>query len=78
MSLVHTLLFMLRQEQDMKLAVSCLKSLENSPYKTIVIYNQGNLDNNNLENFLKAFITSLDLFDTGNTLPPLSALVLRL
>jgi len=55
MSLVHTLLFMLRQEQDMKFAVNCLRSLENSTYKTIVIYNQGNLSNDNLENFLKTF-----------------------
>ena len=53
MSLVHTLLFMLRQGQDMKFALSCLKSLEKSTYKTIVIYNQGDLTNDNLKNFLK-------------------------
>ena len=53
MSLVHTLLFMLRQGQDMKFALSCLRSLEKSTYKTIVVYNQGNLTNENLKNFFK-------------------------
>jgi len=44
---------MLRQGQDMKFALSCLKSLEKSTYKTIVVYNQGDLTNDNLKNFLQ-------------------------
>lgn len=55
MKLVHTLLFLLRQENDRKLAYQCLHSLENSTYQTVVIYNQGDLGNEELKNFLKPF-----------------------
>lgn len=61
MSLVHTLLFMFRQEralEDMILAVNCLKSLEKSSYKTLVIYNQGSMSNEALKT-----ITSISQLD---------------
>ena len=58
MKLVHTLLFMLtqdRMQQDLQLATKCLKSLENSTYKTVVIYNQGDMSNDLLEAFVAPF-----------------------
>ncbi len=64
MKLVHTLLFMIMQGQDMKFAFNCLKSLENSTYKTVVVYNQGNWSNEHLEIFLKPF--KLDCHIIGN------------
>lgn len=61
MSLVHTLLFLFRRDreaEDGSLAANCLKSLENSSYKTVVIYNQGELSNDELKAFVSPF--SLD------------------
>jgi len=42
-------------EADLARAHACLKSLEKSTFKTIVIYNQGFWDNNRLEDYLKSF-----------------------
>lgn len=58
MKLVHTLLFMLRENmlpQDIALADRCLKSLEKSTYTTIIIYNQGCWPNERLKAYLKKF-----------------------
>ncbi len=60
MSLVHTLLFMFRHKyamEDTQLASNCLKSLELSSYKTVVIYNQGEMSNE----ALKVFVAPFDL-----------------
>ena len=58
MRLVHTLLFLLREnsfQQDIELATKCLKTLEKSTYKTVVIYNQGFFTNEQLKTFLSQF-----------------------
>ena len=58
MKLVHTLLFMLRQNhepEDIKLAVNCLTSLVKSTSKTVVIYNQGSMSNVVLQAFVAPF-----------------------
>jgi hypothetical protein len=58
MKLIHTLLFLLRddiQEEDLELAKKCLKSLEKSTYKTVVIYNQGNWSNDEVIQFVESF-----------------------
>lgn len=58
MRLVHTLLFMLRREQeaqDRQLATECLRSLEASRYKTLVVYNQGDWSREEMEAFLSQF-----------------------
>lgn len=56
--LVHSLLFMLRSdylEEDKNLATQCLKSLEKSSNKTVVIYNQGCLTNDEVIQLTKQF-----------------------
>ena len=65
MKLVHTLLFLLRQEQDKNLAVNCLKSLEESTYKTVVVFNQGNLSNDELKSFLSNFNLECHIIGDG-------------
>jgi hypothetical protein len=58
MRLIHTLLFMFRQDrllEDQAMAVRCLKSLEKGTYKTVVVYNQGFLTNKQAEEFLSPF-----------------------
>lgn len=58
MKLIHTLLFLFREnrlEEDKALAAACLKSLEKSRYKTVIIYNQGFLTNDELTDFLSDF-----------------------
>ncbi len=57
-SLIHTLLFMASAENEkehMDKAFKCLKSLEDSCYKTVVVYNQGRLSNEQLKAYLKEF-----------------------
>lgn len=66
MRLVHTLLFMLsenRMAEDTEMAEKCLKSLEKSSYKEVVVYNQGALTNEQLKEFLGEF--SLDFHVIG-------------
>lgn len=56
--LVHTLLLLFREEQlveDKKLAARCLRSLEAAQYKSVVVYNQGCLSNEELRSFLADF-----------------------
>ncbi len=58
MELIHTLLFMIREnmsEQDLFLTERCLRSLEKSKYNTVLVYNQGFWDNAKLGEYLKAF-----------------------
>ena len=65
--LVHTLLFFLRehaQEEDLLKANKCLKSLEKSRHKAVVIFNQGFWDNKQLNDYLKSF--ELDCVVIGN------------
>lgn len=68
MKLVHTLLFMITQERkpkDLLLAIKCLKSLENSTYKTVVIYNQGDLSNDLLKAFVAPFRLECHIIGDG-------------
>jgi len=65
MSLVHTLLFMFTQGEDMPLAVNCLKSLENSTYKTVIVYNQGNMSNDELKGFAASFDLDCHIIGDG-------------
>ncbi|MFZ2539592.1 MAG: hypothetical protein WAX04_11910, partial [Oscillospiraceae bacterium] len=58
MRLIHTLLFLFRQDYlsiDIEMAMNCFKSLKNSTYHTVVIYNQGCLDNKQVEEFARPF-----------------------
>jgi len=58
MKLIHTLLFMLRADklqEDIAMAEICLRSLEKSTYKDVIVYNQGALTNEQTENFLHVF-----------------------
>ncbi|HWQ78763.1 MAG TPA: hypothetical protein VN381_08090 [Anaerovoracaceae bacterium] len=67
MKLVHTLLFMLRRDQpkDLPLAAECLKSLANSTYRTVVIYNQGDLSNDSLKAFVAPFRLECHIIGDG-------------
>lgn len=58
MELVHTLLFLLREpsmERDLKRAEQCLKSLEKSASRTVMVFNQGIWSNEALEAYLSTF-----------------------
>lgn len=64
-TLVHTLLFMFRQSQDMTYALNFLNSLKNSTYKTIVIYNQGYISNEQLKNLLSPYPLDFHIIGGG-------------
>lgn len=67
MQVVHTLLFMLRPTcflEDLMKADACLKSLEKSTHKTVIIYNQGFWNNDALHNYLQQF--ALECIVIGN------------
>lgn len=58
MKLIHTLLLLLsenRLQDDLAMAGQCLKSLEKSTYKTVIVYNQGVFSQDMLKNFLARF-----------------------
>ncbi len=58
MKLIHTLLFLIREQkvnEDLALAHKCLKSLEKGTYKTVVVYNQGFFTNEMVEQFLQKY-----------------------
>jgi len=58
MRLIHTLLFLFREDriqEDKILATACLKSIGKSTYKTVVVYNQGYLCYEQLKEFLDPF-----------------------
>lgn len=68
MRLIHTLLFLCREnkrQEDLDMASSCLKSLEKSTYKTVVVYNQGCLSNDELKEFLGAFALEAHVLGEG-------------
>jgi len=65
MSLVHTLLFMIDQIQDIIIAANCLRSLENSTYRTVIVYNQGNWSNDRLKKHLELFNLDCHIIGEG-------------
>ncbi len=68
MLLVHTLLFFIREsryEEDMRMADLCLRSLSRSAYKTVVIYNQGCLSNDELKRLVSRYDLSCVLIGGG-------------
>jgi len=68
MELIHTLLFMLRDsefQQDIEMADQCLKSLEKSMYKTVVVFNQGFWDNETLKNYLESYQLNCIIIGAG-------------
>ena len=67
MSLVHTLLFFIRCDHytdDLTQAKQCLKSLSQSTYKKLVIYNQGGLSNNEVRQLVGEY--DLECFILGD------------
>ena len=68
MALFHTLLFLLRENtmvEDLTRSFKCLKSLEKSKYKTVVIYNQGFWDNQQLSEYLQIFDLNCIIIGNG-------------
>lgn len=68
MTLIHTLLFMIRENRlndDFAMAKACLKSLENSSYSTVVVYNQGFFTNDTLKEFLSGFRLDIHIIGEG-------------
>lgn len=58
MKLIHTLLLWIREEnesEDLNSLTKCLKSLEKSTYKTVIVYNQGYWDNQRTQEILDDF-----------------------
>lgn len=58
MKLIHTLLFLVREnylEEDIHTATACLNSMKKNSYKTLIIYNQGFWTNEQIKDFLKDF-----------------------
>jgi hypothetical protein len=58
MKLIHTLLFLFRPDRyalDIAMADACLRSLEASTHKTVVVYNQGFFTNEQLTEFLSKY-----------------------
>ncbi len=68
MRLIHTLLLLCRETnraQDLAMVETCLKSLEQSTYKTVVVYNQGCLSNDELQAYLKNFALRFYIIGEG-------------
>ncbi len=68
MTLIHTLLFMLRENRltdDLDMAKSCLKSLEKSSFSTVVVYNQGFFTIDKLKEFLSGFRLDVHIIGEG-------------
>lgn len=68
MALFHTLLFLLRENtviEDLTRSYKCLKSLEKSSCKTVVIYNQGFWNNNQLSEYLEIFALNCIIIGEG-------------
>jgi len=69
--LIHTLLFLFREsksEEDKRIATICLKSLEKGTYKTVVIYNQGYLTDDQLKEFLSQFNLNCIVIGIGSNI----------
>lgn len=55
-TVAHTMPFMITNHSDINMATNCFKSLSSSTTDSIlIIYNQGNMSNENLEKLLKNF-----------------------
>lgn len=68
MRLIHTILFLTREnqlEEDLSMARAVFHSLEGSTYKTVVVYNQGYYTNDKLRHFLSEF--ELDIHVIGDS-----------
>lgn len=68
MTLIHTLLFMLRENrltEDLAMAKECLRSLEKSSYRTVVVYNQGFFTGDRLKEFLSVFELDVHVIGEG-------------
>ncbi len=68
MKLIHTLLFLLRGNRladDLDMANSCLKSLEESTFKTVVVFNQGFFTGDRLKEFLAGFKLDIHIIGEG-------------
>ncbi|MDR1559788.1 MAG: hypothetical protein LBS84_08865, partial [Clostridiales bacterium] len=68
MRLVHTLLLFLRDDrhsEDIDMASKCLRSLEQSASKTVVVYNQGFWGREEAADFLSGFDLDCVLIGTG-------------
>ncbi len=67
MKLVHTLLFLFRDDwaEDRLLTTNCLKSLEKSTFKTVVVYNQGAMESDRLKEELSAFRLDIHIIGDG-------------
>jgi len=68
MKLVHTLLSLFREDradEDRLFMTNCLKSLEKSTYKTVVVYNQGAMTNDKLKEELGAFDLDIHIIGDG-------------
>ena len=68
MRLIHTLLFLLRDDRladDLILANECLKSLEGSIYKTVVVFNQGIFSGGKLKEYLGQFALDFHVIGEG-------------
>lgn len=68
MKLVHTLLFLFREDrakEDSIMTAVCLKSLEKSTYKTVVVYNQGAMDNDRLKEELAGYDLDIHVIGDG-------------
>ncbi len=68
-TLIHTLLFLVREnnmKEDLEVASKCLRSLEKSAYKTVVVYNQGCFTNDQLKSFLDLFGLKCIVIGNGN------------
>lgn len=63
-TLVHTLLFMFQQNNDLIYTTNLLKSLTNSSYKTVIVYNQGCLNNEQLKLLFSPY--PLNFYIIGN------------
>ncbi len=68
MQLMHTLLFLIREnsrELDLNMMDACLKSLENSAYPAVAVYNQGCLTNEEVALYLNRFQLDTRLLGAG-------------
>ncbi len=68
MKLIHTLLFMLRENRltdDLSLANACLKSLEKGQNKTVVVFNQGFYTTDKLKGYLNEFKLDFHVIGDG-------------
>ncbi|HCC34729.1 MAG TPA: hypothetical protein DEQ02_03510 [Ruminococcaceae bacterium] len=68
MELIHTLLLLIREnsrELDLEMSGRCLGSLEKSAYKTVIIFNQGCLTNEDLAQYLKQFKLDCEIIGSG-------------